>query len=138
MPETEADAAQPTAGQVVAAARKAGVLWVTVPGLRPVVAWPVWRDGATYLLTGPGEQSLPGLADATECTVTARSADTGARGPTWRAAVARVDAGTPEWAGVLPALRAARLNGPVDEASAVVLRLTPVPAPDPAGLSPAG
>lgn len=121
---------------VEAAARKAGVLWVTVPGARPVVAWPVWRDGATYLLTGPGQQSLPGLAEAAECTVTARAPDTGARAATWRAAVARVEAGTEEWAGVLPALRAGRLNGPVDEATATVLRLTPtglVPELSPAG-----
>ncbi len=110
---------------VVEAARKAGVLWVTVPGGRPVIAWPVWRDGATYLLTGPGEQSLPGLADAPECTVTARSADTGGRLATWRAAVARVDPAGAEWAEVLPALRAARLNAPVDPSTATVLRLTP-------------
>lgn len=112
-------------GLVVEAARKAAVLWVTVPGSRPVVAWPVWRDGATYLLTGPGEQSLPGLADAPECTLTARSADTGGRLATWRATVTRVDPATAEWTDVLPALRAARLNATVDPATATILRLTP-------------
>ncbi len=110
---------------VVEAARKAGVLWVTVPGARPVPAWTVWRDGATYLLTGPGEQSLPGLAGSAECTVTARSADTGGRVATWRAAVTRLDPAGEEWAALFPALRAARLNAAVDPATATILRLTP-------------
>lgn len=110
---------------VVEAARKAGVLWVAAPGARPVPAWAVWRDGATYLLTGPGEQSLPGLAAAAECTVTARSADTGGRLATWRAAVTRLDPATEEWTAVLPTLRAARLNATVDPTTATILRLTP-------------
>ena len=119
-------------GLVVEAARKAGVLWVAAPGQRPVPAWSVWRDGASYLLTGPGEQSLPGLADAAACTVTARSAETGGRNATWSATVARLDPAGEERAAVLPALRAARLNAAVDPATATVLRLTPT------GLLPAG
>ena len=110
---------------VAEAARKAAVLWVGVAGRPPVAAWPLWRDGATYLLTGPGEQPLPGLAGATACTVTARSPDTGAAVATWTAAVARVDPAGEEWAAVFPALRAARLNGSPDPATAEVFRLTP-------------
>jgi hypothetical protein len=107
-------------------ARKAGVLWVAAPGREPVPAWPVWRDGATYLLTGPGEQALPGLAEAAECTVIARSSDTGGRVATWRAAVAPVERDSDEWRRLVPALSAGRLNGHPDWATAVVLRLTPV------------
>ncbi|HEY7103567.1 MAG TPA: hypothetical protein VH573_18160 [Mycobacteriales bacterium] len=113
-------------GLVDEVARKAGVLWVAAPGHAPVPAWPVWRDGATYLLTGPGEQALPGLADATGCTVVARSADTGGRVATWHAAVARVAPDSDEWRQVVPALTAGRLNGHPDWTTAVVLRLTPV------------
>lgn len=113
-------------GLVDEVARKAAVLWVAAPGRDPVPAWPVWRDGATYLLTGPGEQELPGLADASECTVVARSADTGGRVATWRAAVAGVARDSDEWRQVVPALTAGRLNGHPDWTTAVVLRLTPV------------
>jgi hypothetical protein len=113
-------------GLVDEVARRAAVLWVAAPGRNPVPAWPVWRDGATYLLTGPSEQALPGLADAAECMVTARSADTGGRGATWRAAVAPVERDSDEWRQLVPALTAGRLNGRVDWTTAVVLRLTPV------------
>jgi hypothetical protein len=110
---------------ITEAARKAGVLWIAAAGRPPVPAWQVWRDGATYVLTGPGEQALPGLAEATDCEVTARSADTGGRLATWRAAVTRVVPDSDEWRQVVPALAAARLNGHPDWATATVLKLTP-------------
>ena len=113
-------------GLVDEVARKAAVLWVAAPGRDPVPAWPVWRDGATYLLTGPGEQALPGLAGSSECTVVARSADTGGRVATWRAAVERVQRDSDEWHRLVPTLTAGRLNGHPDWATAVVLRLMPV------------
>lgn len=100
------------------AARKAGVLWVTVPGHRPVACWHLWRHDRSYVLTGPGEQPVPGLADATSCEVRLRT------GAPWTAAVAVVTG--PERDEVYPALAAARLNGRPDPATAVVLRLTPV------------
>jgi hypothetical protein len=111
---------------VAEAARKAAVLWVAVPGRVPAPAWPVWRDGATYLLTGPGEQTLPGLAGAAECEVIARSAETGGRIATWRATVTEVERDSEEWRRIVPALTAGRLNGHPDWATAVVLKLTPV------------
>jgi hypothetical protein len=110
---------------ITEAARKAGVLWITVPGRAPVAAWQVWRDGRTYVLTGPGEQPLPGLAESTGCRLTARSADTGGRIATWPATVERVEPDTDEWREVVPALTAARLNGHPDLTTATVLRLTP-------------
>jgi hypothetical protein len=111
---------------ITEAARKAGVLWVGAPVRTPVPAWSVWRDGATYVLTGPGEQSLPGLADAATCEITARSADTGGRIATWAATVTRIEPASEEWQSVGPALTAARLNGHPDWTTATVLRLTPV------------
>jgi hypothetical protein len=109
-------------------ARKAGVLWIAAAGHAPVPAWSVWRDGSTYVLTGPGEQRLPGLAGSAECQLTARSADTGGRIVTWRAAVERVEPDSEAGRAVVPALEAARLNGHPDWTTAVVLRLTPTAA----------
>jgi hypothetical protein len=111
---------------ITEAARKAGVLWITVAGRPAVAAWQVWRDGRTYVLTGPGEQPLPGLAEAAGCRLTARSADTGGRIATWAATVDRVEPDSDEWREVVPALTAARLNGHPDLSTATVLRLTPV------------
>jgi hypothetical protein len=110
---------------ITEAARKAGVLWIAAPGRTPVPAWSVWRDGATYVLTGPGEQSLPGLADAATCELTARSADTGGRIATWTATVTRVEPASDEWQTVGPALATARLNAHPDWTTATILRLTP-------------
>ena len=108
-------------------ARKAGVLWVELPGRAPVPVWQVWRDGTSLLLTGPGEQPLPGLVDGGAATVIARSPDTGGRAATWAATV-RVLAGA-ERAEALPALLTARLNGTPDPDSAVVVELRPVVGP---------
>lgn len=110
---------------ITEAARKAGVLWIAAPGRTAVPAWSVWRDGATWVLTGPGEQSLPGLAEAGTCELAARSADTGGRIATWTATVTRVEPGTDEWRSVVPALTTARLNATPDWPTATVLRLTP-------------
>jgi hypothetical protein len=118
---------------VVEATKKSGLVWIAVPGQpRPVAAWHLWRDDAAYLVTGPGEQALPGLADSVTCDVIVRSTDKGSRVVTWRAAVSRVDPGSPAWADAVPALLAARLNLP-DAADAeqrwastcAVLRLAP-------------
>jgi hypothetical protein len=107
---------------ITEAARKAGVLWIAAPGRAPVPAWQVWRDGATYVLTGPGEQSLPGLVEASSCELTARSPDTGGRLATWTATVERIEPDPDEWR----ALTAARLNAHPDPDTAIVLRLRPV------------
>jgi hypothetical protein len=118
---------------VVEATKKSGLIWVAVPGQpRPVAAWHIWRQDSAYLVTGAGEQMLPGLAEATSCDVTVRSTDKGSRVVAWRAAVSRVEPGGPEWAEAVPGLLAARLNLP-DAANAeqrwasgcAVLRLTP-------------
>jgi hypothetical protein len=113
------------AALIVEASRKAGVLWVAAPGHDPVPAWQVWKDGASYLLTGPGEQTLPGLPGAAECEVTARSTDTGGRLASWRAMVTVIEPGSEEWQGIRPALDVARLNGHPDWSAVTVLRLTP-------------
>jgi hypothetical protein len=118
-PELEPDAAAdrpPDLGTtlVAEAMRKAGLVWLSygrpaeVAGGRP--AWHVWVDGAAYVVTGPGEQTLPGLAEATEVTVVVPSKDTRARIVAWvgRAAVIRPDSAT--WEPATAALASSRLN----------------------------
>ena len=117
---------------VVEATKKAGLLWIGVGGRPPAAAWHLWRDGRAYVVTGPGEQPVPGLADADRCDVTVRSTDKGGRIVTWRARVERVEPDGEEWSEVVPAMLAARLNL-ADSAgaerrwarTAAVLRLTP-------------
>ncbi|HZB48160.1 MAG TPA: hypothetical protein VE547_03625 [Mycobacteriales bacterium] len=117
---------------VVEATKKAGLVWLTVAGQRPAPAWLLWRDPAAYVVTGGGEQPLPGLAGAAECDVTVRSGDNGGRIVTWRARVDRVEPGGAEWGEVVPALLTARLNlrdaADAEQrwaTSGAVLRLTP-------------
>jgi hypothetical protein len=118
------------------AARKSGLVWVTVGASRPHPAWHVWRDAALYLVTGGGEQPLPGLAEAAETgaevAVTVRSKDKGGRLVTFQARPVRVSPGTGEWDAAAGELSAKRLNA-VDSAGqperwaahSTVLRLEP-------------
>ena len=73
--------------------------------------WHVWRDAA-YVLTGPGEQDVPGLGDASLVTVSVASKDTGGLLVRWAARVSRVEPGSAEWSGIIGALLAGRLNEP--------------------------
>jgi hypothetical protein len=126
---------------VVEAMRKASVAWLAeLPGRPPERAstvWCAWLDGALYVVSGPGEQPVPGLAEAQRCTVTARG-DSGGRIVTWPATVGRVEPGGEEWERVVPQLAAKRLNLPANEdtgarwaAECLVSRLTPAGAPAP-------
>jgi mutator protein MutT len=120
----------PARALVAEATRRTGVVWLTVPGQQCAhVAWHLWRDppGAAYVVTGPGEQPLPGLAGAARVTVTVPSKESRGALVTWTAAVTRVDPGSAEWDEVIGPLRAARLNG--DLSPAAVYRLTPESPP---------
>ena len=64
------------------------------------------------MLTGPGEQDVPGLGEASQVTVTVPSKDTGGLLLRWTADVSRVQPGSAEWSGIIGALLAARLNEP--------------------------
>jgi hypothetical protein len=127
-------------GLVDEAMKKAAVAWVSVAGQPPLALWCLPLTGSLYLVSGPGEQSAPGIAQAAEASVTLRG-DHGGRIVTWPAQVARVEPGTEEWAGVVPQLAGKRLNAPATaEALAarwagecVVTRLTPAGAPTEAG-----
>ncbi|MDQ4037932.1 MAG: hypothetical protein M3313_06200 [Actinomycetota bacterium] len=105
--------------------KTAGVVWLSPesavaadqdrPGADPVPwttgpVWHVWSEGACYLLTGPGEQPLPGIVAGSRCQVTARNA-AGGRVITWEATVEALDPSGRQWSAVAPKLAAARLNG---------------------------
>ena len=110
---------------IAEATKRAGLIWITVPDAavpagtggavpgRPRAVWHVWRDAA-YVLTGPGEQHVPGLAGAPLVTVSVASKDTGGLLVRWTARVSRVEPGSAEWSGIIGALLAGRLNEPED------------------------
>ncbi|GAA2282964.1 hypothetical protein GCM10010149_29620 [Nonomuraea roseoviolacea subsp. roseoviolacea] len=110
-------------------AKKSGVLWLGLD--RPRLAWHAWHDGAVYLVTGGGEQELPGLAGLDRVRVTLRSKDNGARLVDFEAAVEVVDQEAEREA--VAALAKERLNAP-DGAhltdrwarESTVVRLTPL------------
>ena len=107
---------QPDPGRlalIAEATKRAGLIWITVPGGRPRPAWHVWREAA-YVLTGPGEQDVPGLGDAPLVTVSVASKDTGGLLVRWAARVSRVEPGSAEWSAIIGALLAGRLNEPED------------------------
>jgi hypothetical protein len=113
------------------AMKKAAIAWLTVAGHRPYPVWCLWLDGALHVVSGPGEQPAPGLAQAATAEVSARG-DHGGHIVTWPATVRAVRPGTEEWDAVVPQLAGKRLNGPGAEALAerwaadgVVSRLTP-------------
>src|SRR2546430_14324759 len=73
--------------------KKAAIVWLSTGG-RPYGVWCLWVDDALYVVSGPGEQPAPGLAEATGALVTARG-DHGGRIVTWPAAGSRPAPGAP-------------------------------------------
>jgi hypothetical protein len=91
--------------------KKAVITWLSYPdaGGAPYPVWCLWISDALYVVSGPGEQPAPGLADAESVLVTARG-DHGGRIVTWPARVERVRPGTELWDSVVPQLAGKRLN----------------------------
>lgn len=85
------------------------MVWVAVADGPPLALWCMPLDGTLYVVAGPGEQSAPGLADATLATLTLRG-DHGGRIVTCPAVVQPVRPGTEAWGTVAPQLAAKRLN----------------------------
>jgi hypothetical protein len=90
---------------VTEAMKKAAVAWLGVDGRPAYAVWCLWITDALYVVSGPGEQPAPGLAEASTVEVSARG-DHGGRIVTWRASVTRVPADDE----ALPQLAAKRLN----------------------------
>lgn len=93
------------------AVKKAAVCWVSVGGGPAYGLWCLPLDGALLVVTGPGEQTAPGLADAATAEVTLRG-DHGGRIVSWPARVTRLRPGTEEWEAAAPLVAAKRLNAP--------------------------
>ena len=151
-------ARQPPPALIAEATKRAGLIWITIDGQdRPHPAWHVWRGGtgrpgpgspgAAYVVTGPGEQPLPGLAAAGRVTVIVAANQAAGGRLEWSAAVGRVEPGSGEWDEVIGPLVAGRLNAVLAEGetspaqrwarSGAIFRLAPVPedmAPEDAAL----
>ena len=74
---------------VAEAVRKAAVAWVAVDDRPARAVWCMPVDGALWVVTGPGEQDAPGLAEARQARVTLRG-DHGGQVVTYPATVTRV------------------------------------------------
>lgn len=94
------------------AAGKSGVLWIEVPGDRAWPAWHAWADDTVYIVSGPGEQTLPWLPD--EVVLVLRSRDTGGRLLAVRASVRTLTPDDEQWGPATEALKAGRLNATGD------------------------
>jgi hypothetical protein len=134
----------PPPALIAEATKRAGLIWITIDGQdRPRPAWHVWRAGtepgalgAAYVVTGPGEQPLPGLDGAGRVTVIVPGGQTAGGRVEWTAAVGRVEPGSGEWDEVIGPLVAGRLNATLVEGetspaqrwatSGAVFRLAPV------------
>ena len=105
------------AALVVEAARKSSVLWLDLPGRsQPYAAWHGWLDDAIAVVHEGIEQPLPGLATATEVTVTMRSKDNGGLLLKYRAAVVSLTPDDPRWEPVATLLHGVRQSPPDGEA----------------------
>ncbi|MEU1685479.1 hypothetical protein [Micromonospora sp. NPDC005707] len=100
------------------AMKKAAVCWVSVDGGPAYGLWCLPLEGALLVVSGPGEQSAPGLADAGTAEVTLRG-DHGGRIVTWPARVTRLRPGSEEWETAAPLVAAKRLNAPGPSADLV-------------------
>ena len=95
------------------AGKKSGLLWINVPGDRAWPAWHVWLDGTAYVVSGPGEQSLPWLPP--DLAVTFRSKSTGGKLVTVPARATIVKPGDEAWEDATAALKGSRLNAPAGD-----------------------
>ena len=115
---------------VAAAMKKVALVWLAPLGGPAVAAWLLWQDGSAYVVGGPGEQPLTGIAPGRPALVTVASPDTHNRLLTWVADVQQVDPGSQEWGRIVPQLLAKRLSAAADATarwagSGRVLRLSP-------------
>ncbi|GAB3144244.1 hypothetical protein GCM10027290_22140 [Micromonospora sonneratiae] len=115
---TEDVGQQTTSPLVEEAMKKAAVAWVAVGDSPALALWCVPIDGALHIVSGPGEQSAPGLAETSTAAVTLRG-DHGGQIVTWSAAVTRVMPDSEQWATVAPQVATKRLNSPSNAADLV-------------------
>ena len=124
------------AAVVEEAIKKAAIAWVAAGDGPAVGLWCMPLEGSLIVVSGPGEQSAPGLAEAAAATVRLRG-DNGGLIVMCEVTVERIQPGTEDWTTVAPQLAGKRLNasGTAEEQVArwaetgcAVVRLTPVEA----------
>ena len=121
-PEATAPASVNVTRLIHEAASKSGLLWVRLPDGSSHPVWHVWHDDgddrgtgpAAYVVSGPGEQSLPWLPDEVE--VVLRSKDTGGRLITVHATARELRPEDAGWDAAVDVLRPERLNAMGDTA----------------------
>jgi hypothetical protein len=122
-----------TAPVVDEAIKKAAVAWIAAGDGPALGLWCMPLEGSLVVVSGPGEQGAPGLAEAQTATVRLRG-DTGGLIVIFEAAVERLAPGSEDWTTIAPQLAAKRLNAPGSaealvarwaEAGCAVVRLTP-------------
>ena len=121
-----------TLARIADVTRRAGLIWLQLPGDRPRPLWQLWHDGAAYVVTGGLEQPLPGALTGGSARVVTPGRTTSDQPLTWVARLEPVPPGTADWDEVAPLLQAKRLNPPDGEPQqqrwareSVLLRLVP-------------
>jgi hypothetical protein len=122
------------------AAKKAAIAWVAVDGGLDYAVWCLPLETGLVIVTGPGEQDLPGLETASVVTVSLRG-DHGGAIVHYPVTVERVRPENELWDVITPQLASKRLNasGTTEDLIARWARECAVwsmnPAGDPAGAS---
>ena len=115
------------------ALKKTALAWVSAGDGPAVGVWCMPLEGSLVMVTGPGEQYAPGLAEATRATVRLRG-DNGGLIVVAEMSVTRLRPDTEDWTAIAPQLAQKRLNasGTFNDVVArwadtgcAVLRLTP-------------
>ncbi|GAA0543157.1 hypothetical protein GCM10010172_25820 [Paractinoplanes ferrugineus] len=115
------------------ALKKAALAWVSIGDGPALGLWCMPLEGSLIVVSGPGEQYAPGLAEASTASVRLRG-DNGGLIVVSDMAVTRLQPGSEEWTTVAPQLAQKRLNasGTFDElvarwaaAGCAIVRLTP-------------
>jgi hypothetical protein len=99
--------------EIAAVMKKAGLVWLSWDGRRPVPAWFAAVDGSYVVLAdsaGSAEQPLPGLAAAGAVEVVVPAKPATSRLASWSATVRRLEPGSEEWTAAAHVLRTERLN----------------------------
>lgn len=122
-----------TSGVLDEAIKKAAIAWISVGDGPAYALWCMPAENSIVVVSGPGEQFAPGLAEAERATVRLRG-DHGGLIVVADAVVTRLAPGADEWNEIAPQLAAKRLNasGTAEELVArwvrdgcALVRLTP-------------
>jgi hypothetical protein len=98
-----------TSGVLDEAIKKAAIAWVSVGDGPAYALWCMPAESSILVVSGPGEQFAPGLAEATAATVRLRG-DHGGLILVVDATVTRLTPGSDDWTELAPQLATKRLN----------------------------